>query len=67
MQFALLEEYTATVKPVAVALNVLQSEKKAYLGYLLPTVTVLLEKLQKKRESASPCIALLGALLTPVL
>ncbi|KAI0209127.1 hypothetical protein LSAT2_006190, partial [Lamellibrachia satsuma] len=46
--------------------NVLQSEKKTYLGYLLPTVTALQEKLQKRREKATSRIVLGDALLAGI-
>lgn len=40
------------VAPLAKALDVLQSDKMAYYGVLLPTIATLVEKLQKiKRES----------------
>lgn len=54
------------MKHVAQALNILQSEKKAYLGYLLPTLSALLEKLQKRREKATACIPLIDALLAGI-
>ena len=66
VEIAFLEEYCITMRPVAQALNILQSEKKAYLGYLLPTVTALQEKLQKRREKATSCIALVDALLAGI-
>lgn len=35
------------MKPVAKALDILQGDKNIYMGYLLPTVTVIKKTLQR--------------------
>jgi len=40
-EVAFLEEYVRVMKPIANALNILQSETKMYMGYLLPTICIL--------------------------
>ena len=40
-----LEQYVFVMKPMAAALNILQSETNAYMGWLLPTIYILEEKL----------------------
>jgi len=40
-----LEEYTSVMKPVVQALNILQSETKMFMGYLLPTLSILRQSL----------------------
>ncbi|KAJ8406814.1 hypothetical protein AAFF_G00297300 [Aldrovandia affinis] len=51
-----ISEYVMVLAPLAKALDLLQSDKMAYYGVLLPTVATLIEKLQKiKRESKLQC------------
>lgn len=40
-----LREYAALMGPVAQAVDVLQGEKNCYLGYVIPTISRLMEKL----------------------
>jgi len=63
---AFLTEYVAVMKPVAQALNILQSESKMFMAYLLPTITILKEKLQNRRESAGVCAPLIDAMLCAI-
>ena len=65
-ELGFLEEYSITMKHVAQALNILQSENKAHLGYLLPTLSALLEKQQNRQEKATSCIPLIDALLAGI-
>jgi hypothetical protein len=60
---AFLTEYASTMKPIAQALNILQSENKMAMGYLLPTITMLREKLITKKSLAVACKPLIAALL----
>lgn len=47
------------MEPLAVALDILQSEENTYFGFLLPTVSILLSKyddmLKKKRSNLLLC------------
>ena len=45
------------------ALNILQSEQKMYMGYLLPTITILREKLVSKEASATITKPLITSLI----
>ena len=51
---------------MAQALDILQAEKKAYMGYLLPTLTMLQEKLRARREVIQTCGPLVDALLAGI-
>ena len=56
------------MKPVAQALNILQGENNdtnGYIGYLAPTISLLKEKLAKKR-SVPNCEPLVNALLSGI-
>ena len=48
---AFLQDYVAIMKPVAQALNILQAEDKMYMACLLPTISILKEKLHSKQAS----------------
>ena len=63
---AFLRDYVAIMKPVAQALNILQAEDKTYMAYLLPTITILKEKLHSKQASADVCAPLITALLQAI-
>lgn len=45
---AFLKEYTEVLKPLAVAIDILQGERKCYLGFLIPTLLSLKTKLFEK-------------------
>ena len=50
------------MQPFAQALDILQAEKKAYMGYLLPVLHMLQDKLKQKRGAAEVCAPLIDAL-----
>jgi len=39
-----LEKYVAVMEPLCIGLDVLQGEKYIYFGFLLPLITILLQK-----------------------
>lgn len=47
VEIAFLEEYARTMSPVAKALNILQAEIDVQMGWLLPTLTLLISKLDR--------------------
>ncbi|XDV11620.1 hypothetical protein PO909_000509 [Leuciscus waleckii] len=49
-EFQFLREYCAIMKPLTVALDVLQGEENCYYGTLLPTIEVLMSKLLEIKE-----------------
>jgi len=65
-EIAFLGEYAKTMAPVAKALDILQGESNIHLGWLLPTITSLISKLQKLRASLKYCKPLIDALLDGV-
>lgn len=50
-EIAFLVEYCAVMQPVAIALDILQAEKNCYLGYLLPTIITLRNKLTAAKQN----------------
>lgn len=60
---AFLSEYATTMSPVAKAINILQGEKDVQMGWLLPTITTLITKLEKMKPSLRFCKPLVDALL----
>lgn len=61
-----LEEYISVMKPVTQALNILQSEGKMFMGFLLPTISILREKLTNLQATASTYILLVNAVLAGI-
>ncbi|XP_022606605.1 uncharacterized protein LOC111225846 [Seriola dumerili] len=57
-----LGEYTNTMAPVAKAIDILQGES-VHMGWLLPTITTLIAKLERARVSLRFCKPLVDALL----
>ena len=52
-EVAFLSEYATVMKPLATALDILQCETKAFMAYLVPTLVVLMQKLQFLQQTAS--------------
>ncbi|XP_060782746.1 uncharacterized protein LOC132889959 [Neoarius graeffei] len=63
VELAFLAEYTKTMAPVAKALDVLQGETNVQMGWLVPTITILKNKLQSLSISSKYCRPLIDALL----
>ncbi|KAL7838645.1 hypothetical protein AOLI_G00270490 [Acnodon oligacanthus] len=61
-----LAEYTAVMDPVAMALEILQGESHVHMGFLLPTLSQLQEKLKKLKSSCKVCRSLPAALQTGI-
>jgi hypothetical protein len=61
-----LNEYVSVVRPLAQALNILQAENKMFMGYLLPTVVMLREKMATKKSSATTCKPLITAMINGI-
>ncbi|XP_029348038.1 uncharacterized protein LOC115034755 [Acyrthosiphon pisum] len=58
-----IEEYCAVMEPLAVSLDILQGDHNMYFGFLLPTITELLLKIENlKLKKMSYCNPLLIAL-----
>lgn len=50
------------MKPISMALNILQSETNTQMGWLLPTIYLLDSKLKKMEASIKVCLPLIHAL-----
>ncbi|XP_014056353.1 uncharacterized protein [Salmo salar] len=61
-ELAFLTEYTATMSPVAKAINILQAETNVQMGWLLPTINLLITKLDRLKLSLKYCKPLVNAL-----
>ncbi|XP_024139972.1 uncharacterized protein LOC112153794 [Oryzias melastigma] len=61
-EMAFLAEYVAVMKPVAIALNILQGESSVHMGFLLPTLHQLQIKMKKVALSSKVCVPLIKAL-----
>ncbi|RXN37426.1 hypothetical protein ROHU_002076 [Labeo rohita] len=47
VEISFLEEFARTMGPLAKALNILQDETDVQMGWLLPTLTLLINKLER--------------------
>ncbi len=54
-----LSEYCIVMKPVSMALNILQSETNTQMGWLIPTIYLLDSKLKKMEASIKACLPLI--------
>ena len=61
-EIAFLDEFCCVMRPVARALNVLQSETNTHLGWLLPVIVELQSKLRRLGASVKICHPLISAL-----
>jgi len=61
-----LNEYVSVMKNVAQALNILQSENRMFMGYLLPTVFMLKDKLTSIFTTSLCCKPLVQAILNGI-
>ena len=63
----LFEEYKSIMSPIAMSLDILQEEEKAYMGRLLPTLASVLVKLKSKRnDDLNYCLLLLDCFIQGV-
>ncbi|XP_058628329.1 uncharacterized protein LOC131538472 [Onychostoma macrolepis] len=61
-ELGFLAEYSIVMKPVAMALNLLQGESSVHMGFLLPTLQLLQLVLQLVESTCKVCQPLLKAL-----
>ena len=54
------------MRPMAQALDILPAEKKAFVGYLVPTITILQGKLRARHEVVQTCGPLIDAFLAGI-
>ena len=61
------EEYKSIMSSIAMSLDILQGEEKAYMGRLLPTLAGVLVKLKSKRnDDLNYCLPLLDCFIQGV-
>ena len=63
LELEFLQEYVATMKPFAQALDILQSELNCFMGFLLPTLYQLIHKLEKVQLGLKYCSSMAKALI----
>lgn len=61
-ELAFHTEYAATMSPVAKAINILQAETNVQMGWLLPTINLLITKLDPIKLSLKYCKPLVDVL-----
>lgn len=63
-----VREYVKVMGPIVEALDILQGEKNVGMGYLLPTITILKQKLEDFKENASifECKPLIKGLISNI-
>nr|XP_055038578.1 uncharacterized protein LOC129426347 [Misgurnus anguillicaudatus] len=66
-ELGFLAEYATVMKPVAMALNLLQGESSVHMGFLLPTLHQLQEKLKRLLSTCKACQPLVKALQEGIL
>ncbi|XP_051551724.1 uncharacterized protein LOC127439583 [Myxocyprinus asiaticus] len=63
---AFLGEYVTAMAPVAKAINILQGETNVHMGWLVPTLNVMVSKLKRAKISMKLCKSLVDAILAGV-
>ena len=66
MHKTFVAEYVIVMRPVCTALDVLQGDKVVGLGYLVPTLTVVKNRLEECSQTLTVCKPLTVALQTAV-
>ena len=64
LELTFLMEYITVMKPLAQALNIMQSESNMFMGFLLPTICIPRQKLMAKQATSTICKPLISALMT---
>ncbi|KAG5840883.1 hypothetical protein ANANG_G00193410 [Anguilla anguilla] len=62
VEISFLDEYSRTMSPVAKAINILQGEVNVQMGWLLPTLNLLISKLDRIWINSKYCKPLVDAL-----
>ncbi|KAK7118843.1 hypothetical protein R3I94_022373 [Phoxinus phoxinus] len=67
-ELTFIQEYVQVMAPLAKALDVLQSDKMAYTGVLVPTISILLNKMEQMKHEANMhhCNPLVDAIISGV-
>lgn len=66
IELSFLAEYVAVMTPVAKALNIMQTEADVHMGWLVPTIALLTQKLERLRLSSKLCQPLINAILAGI-
>ena len=66
-EITFLKEYEATMTTVAQALDILQAQDSAYLGCLLPIITLTITKLTEVRDCVNAPLIYCQPLVTAML
>lgn len=67
-ELTFIQEYVQVMAPLAKALDVLQSDKMAYTGVLVPTISILLDRMEQMKHEANlhHCNPLVDAIINGV-
>uniref|UniRef100_H3B2L0 HAT C-terminal dimerisation domain-containing protein n=1 Tax=Latimeria chalumnae TaxID=7897 RepID=H3B2L0_LATCH len=65
-EISFLKEYCKVLKPLAMALDILQGEEKCYYGYLLPTLLKLVDRLQHSKVDLKVATSLPDTIITSI-
>uniref|UniRef100_H3ASU9 BED-type domain-containing protein n=1 Tax=Latimeria chalumnae TaxID=7897 RepID=H3ASU9_LATCH len=65
-EITFLKEYRKVLKPLTMALDILQGEEKSYYGYLLPTLLKLVDRLQHSKMDFKVATSLPDANITSI-
>ncbi|XP_069381916.1 uncharacterized protein [Paralichthys olivaceus] len=67
-ELTFIREYVQVMAPLAKALDVLQSDRMAYTGVLVPTISILVEKMERMKHETNlhHCYPLVDAIINGV-
>ncbi|XP_069381208.1 E3 SUMO-protein ligase ZBED1-like [Paralichthys olivaceus] len=67
-ELTFIREYVQVMAPLAKALDVLQSDRMAYTGVLVPTISILVEKMERMKHETNlhHCYPLVDAIISGV-
>uniref|UniRef100_H3ALT8 HAT C-terminal dimerisation domain-containing protein n=1 Tax=Latimeria chalumnae TaxID=7897 RepID=H3ALT8_LATCH len=65
-EITFLKEYCKVLKPLAMALDIVQGEEKCFYGYILPTLLKLMDRLQHSKVDLKVATSVPDAIITSI-